>query len=64
MKRAKVFVNSKLAGMLTEDDMGYEFRYDSDFDKLDGNSHKTYRRESKIIIMNFLASGASSDCVE
>lgn len=31
MKRAKVFINSTLAGILTEDDMGYEFRYDSDY---------------------------------
>ena len=31
MKRAKVFINSTLAGILTEDDMGYEFRYDPDF---------------------------------
>ena len=29
MKRAMVLVNSTLAGILTEDDMGYEFRYDS-----------------------------------
>lgn len=29
MKRARVFVNSSLAGILTEDDMGYEFCYDS-----------------------------------
>ena len=35
MKRAKVFINSTLAGILTEDDMGYEFRYDSDFLKSD-----------------------------
>ncbi len=31
MKRAKVFINSSLAGILTEDDMGYEFHYDSDY---------------------------------
>ncbi len=31
MKRAKVFINSTLAGILTEDDMGYEFRYDADY---------------------------------
>ena len=31
MRRAKVFVNSALAGVLTEDDMGYEFCYDSDY---------------------------------
>ena len=35
MKRAKVFINSTLAGMLIEDDMGYEFYYDSDFLKSD-----------------------------
>lgn len=35
MKRAKVFINSTLAGILTEDDMGYEFHYDSDFLKSD-----------------------------
>ncbi len=27
--RAKVFINSTLAGILTEDDMGYEFRYNA-----------------------------------
>ncbi len=31
MKQAKVFINSTLAGMLTEDDMGYEFRCDADY---------------------------------
>jgi serine/threonine-protein kinase HipA len=31
MKRAKVFLNSTLAGMLTEDDMGYEFQYDPEY---------------------------------
>lgn len=35
MKRAMVFIDSTLAGILTEDDMGYEFRYDSDFLKSD-----------------------------
>ena len=35
MKRAMVFINSTLAGILTEDDMGYEFRYDPDFLKSD-----------------------------
>lgn len=35
MKRAKVFINSTLAGILTENDMGYEFLYDSDFLKSD-----------------------------
>lgn len=35
MKRAKVCINSTLAGILSEDDMGYEFRYDSDFLKSD-----------------------------
>lgn len=31
MKQASIYVNSKLAGILTEDDEGYEFRYDSDY---------------------------------
>lgn len=31
MKQANVFLNNMLAGILTEDDMGYEFLYDSDF---------------------------------
>jgi len=31
MMRAKVFINSMLAGTLLEDDWGYEFRYDSDY---------------------------------
>lgn len=31
MKQAKVFVNNVLAGVLTEDDMGYEFRYVRDY---------------------------------
>lgn len=31
MKQAKVILNNALAGILTEDDMGYEFRYDSDY---------------------------------
>ena len=31
MKQALVYVNKNLAGVLTEDDMGYEFRYDADF---------------------------------
>lgn len=35
MKRAKIYIHSSLAGMLTEDDLGYEFRYDSDFLKSD-----------------------------
>ena len=35
MKRAKVFINSTLAGILTEDDMGYEFLYNSAFLKSD-----------------------------
>ena len=30
MKQAKVFLNNALAGILTEDDLGYEFRYDAD----------------------------------
>lgn len=36
MKSAKVFLNNVLAGTLTEDDMGYEFRYDSAYLKSDG----------------------------
>lgn len=36
MKQAKVFLNNVLAGILTEDDTGYEFRYDSDYLKSDG----------------------------
>jgi len=36
MKQAKVFLNNMLAGILTEDDLGYEFRYDSDYLKSDG----------------------------
>lgn len=31
MKQAKVFLNDMLAGILTEDDMGYEFRYNVDY---------------------------------
>lgn len=31
MKQAKVFLNNILAGVLTEDDLGYKFRYDSDY---------------------------------
>lgn len=31
MKQANVFLNKMLAGILTEDDFGYEFRYDSDY---------------------------------
>ncbi len=31
MKRAKVIINSSFAGILTEDDLGYEFRYDTDY---------------------------------
>ncbi len=31
MKSAKVFINSSLAGILTENDTGYEFRYDSGY---------------------------------
>lgn len=36
MKQAKVFLNNALAGILIEDDLGYEFRYDSDYLKSDG----------------------------
>ena len=35
MKQAKVFLNNVLVGVLTEDDMGYEFRYDPDYLKSD-----------------------------
>lgn len=35
MKRANVYVRNILAGVLTEDDMGYEFMYDSDYLKSD-----------------------------
>ena len=31
MKQAKVFLNNVLAGILTEDDLGYEFRYNFDY---------------------------------
>lgn len=31
MKHAEVYVSNKLAGVLTEDDLGYEFKYDSDY---------------------------------
>jgi len=31
MKQAKIFVSGNYAGLLTEDDLGYEFRYDSEF---------------------------------
>ncbi len=31
MKHALVYANSTLAGILTEDDMGYEFRYNDEF---------------------------------
>lgn len=31
MKQAKVYANNVSAGILTEDDMGYEFRYDIDY---------------------------------
>lgn len=36
MKQAKVFLNNALAGILTEDDLGYEFSYDSDYLESDG----------------------------
>lgn len=36
MKQAKVFIDNALAGILIEDDLGYEFRYDSDYLKSDG----------------------------
>ncbi|MDD6888964.1 MAG: HipA N-terminal domain-containing protein [Bacteroidales bacterium] len=36
MKQAKVFRDNHLAGVLTEDDMGYEFCYVSDYLKSEG----------------------------
>lgn len=36
MKQANVYVGNNLAGVLTEDDLGYEFRYDSDYLKSEG----------------------------
>ena len=36
MKQANVYVNNSLAGILTEDDLGYEFRYYSDYLKSEG----------------------------
>ena len=36
MKQAKVFIDNSLAGIITEDDTGYVFRYDSDYLKSDG----------------------------
>lgn len=36
MKKANVFQNNLFAGVLTEDDMGYEFRYNSDYLKSEG----------------------------
>ena len=35
MKQANVYVGNLLAGILTEDDMGYEFKYDSNYLKLE-----------------------------
>lgn len=31
MKQVKVFLTNMFAGILTEDDMGYEFRYDAEY---------------------------------
>lgn len=36
MKQANVYVGNNLAGVLSEDDLGYEFRYDSDYLKSEG----------------------------
>ncbi len=36
MKQANVYLNNSLAGVLIEDDLGYEFRYDSDYLKSEG----------------------------
>lgn len=35
MKQAKVFLKDMFAGILTEDDMGYEFRYEPEYLKSD-----------------------------
>lgn len=35
MKQAEVYVGKSLAGVLTEDDMGYGFKYDSEYLKSD-----------------------------
>ena len=35
MKQAEVYVGKNLAGVLTEDELGYEFRYDTDYLKSD-----------------------------
>lgn len=39
MKRAKVYVGNNLAGILTEDDLGYEFRYNTDYLNSDKAEH-------------------------
>ncbi len=31
MKSANIFIGKNLAGVLTEDDLGYEFKYDADY---------------------------------
>lgn len=36
MKQAKVFLNNALVGILTEDDLGYEFSYDTNYLKSNG----------------------------
>lgn len=35
MKQAEVYVGKSLTGVLTEDDLGYELRYDTDYLKSD-----------------------------
>lgn len=35
MKQAEVYVGKNLAGVLIEDELGYEFRYDTDYLKSD-----------------------------
>lgn len=35
MKKAKVYLDGTLAGVITENDQGYEFRYNSDYLKSD-----------------------------
>lgn len=31
MKQAKIYIDNILAGVLTEDDLGYEFKYSSEY---------------------------------
>lgn len=43
MKQAKVFLKDMFAGTLTEDDMGYEFRYEPDYLKSENYGRKNER---------------------